>query len=455
METFQKINGLLKEAEVYRAQRLFREALAKLSETGDLIRNSQDLSQKDDLMRILETKIAEVKRLLKAEDAIAPVAPISTEQTELKNNLSKTPSQPSSTESLFQKAEGYVGVGQFAKAVKMFSRLLAHKEYRVKAAKEILACHQAIVTRHLPETHFRKWVAKELFSTEERSEIEAYLRQITAVDDPAGLETEPPVASALSHRGDSGEHVEPAAKPVNVVPFPPRPSSSSPQNETPEASQVETPQPSHEIEATQSETGELSHSSVAPASDSPKEFPEGQDTLKEQDTTVSSVGVADEAADGPARASLPSGSIPDHGDVIPDDATAGDAARLDGVDPGSDDYTEVIDTVSSQQSAKRDSMEDPDEDYVDIINSVTIPTAEGQKVSFKVIRQQHTELQLIIPVEQEEFVKGLGTGNELKPLDFNSLISTFRGSGTVSAVHQLDSGPHAGSYLLELVMIDH
>ncbi len=110
---------------------------------------------------------------------------------------------------------------------------------------------------------------------------------------------------------------------------------------------------------------------------------------------------------------------------------------------------EEAEDISEIENEKDDS----DEEFLDIsavaINFDSGPHA-GEQVELDVSFQSGNIISLIISSKDESLVKNLKVGSKLDDVHFYSPIAIFRGSGIVSAMTKIASGPKQGDYSLDI-----
>jgi hypothetical protein len=75
---------------------------------------------------------------------------------------------------------------------------------------------------------------------------------------------------------------------------------------------------------------------------------------------------------------------------------------------------------------------------------------EGEQVELDVSFQSGNVISLIISSKDEALIENMKVGVKLEDVHFYSPVAIFRGSGIVSAMTQIKSGPKKGDYSLDI-----
>ncbi len=165
-----QIKARLSEAELYRAQGLFSEAIDKYHDASAMIDDISGLKNKASLLKAISEKIQAIeKRTQKVENG--PRAPALSEkgQNLIKNLFG---------ESSLQKAIALAKFGQFDRAIVEFTELLEEGAYRVDAGKNILRCMMTVGCVDDAVAQYQKWHADDRFEADQLAAIRAYLQPI-------------------------------------------------------------------------------------------------------------------------------------------------------------------------------------------------------------------------------------------------------------------------------------
>ena len=165
-----QIKSRLSEAELYRAQGLFSEAIDKYHDASALIGDISGLKNKTTLLNAISEKIQAIeKRTQKAEAGTLAPALSEKGQNLIKNLFG---------ESSLQKAIALARFGQFDRAIAEFTELLEEGTYRVDAGKHILRCMMTVGSVEDAMAQYRKWHPDDRFDVDQLEAIRAYLQPI-------------------------------------------------------------------------------------------------------------------------------------------------------------------------------------------------------------------------------------------------------------------------------------
>ncbi len=178
-----QIKSRLSEAELYRAQGLFSEAIDKYHDASALIDDINGLKNKSSLLKAISEKIQAIeKRTQKVETGTLTPALSEKGQNLIKNLFG---------ESSLQKAIALAKFGQFDRAIVEFTELLEEGAYRVDAGKHILRCMMSVGSVDDAVAQYRKWHADDRFQADQLEAIRAYLQPIAV---QKGITTPLPVS---------------------------------------------------------------------------------------------------------------------------------------------------------------------------------------------------------------------------------------------------------------------
>lgn len=99
---------------------------------------------------------------------------------------------------------------------------------------------------------------------------------------------------------------------------------------------------------------------------------------------------------------------------------------------------------------------DLDEDVEDIpdITSIVIGLDKGKVIELDVSFQTGNIINVIISANEYKRIKNLKVGFKINDIQFFSPIAMFKGSGIVSSITNISSGPKNGNYSLEIKLVD-
>ncbi|MBT8350412.1 MAG: hypothetical protein KJO26_04150, partial [Deltaproteobacteria bacterium] len=99
---------------------------------------------------------------------------------------------------------------------------------------------------------------------------------------------------------------------------------------------------------------------------------------------------------------------------------------------------------------------DLDENVEDIpdITSIVIGLDKGKVIELDVSFQTGNIINVIISGNEYKRIKNLKVGFKINDIQFFSPIAMFKGSGIVSSITDISSGPKNGNYSLEIKLVD-
>ncbi len=117
-------------------------------------------------------------------------------------------------------------------------------------------------------------------------------------------------------------------------------------------------------------------------------------------------------------------------------------------------FEDILDKKWDEKGASRSEAltgggEVDDEDFLDI-SAVAITLPNGDQLELDVSFQSGNVISLIIDKQDEKQIADLAEGVQLEDVHFYSPIAIFRGSGEVVSKTQINSGPKAGDYSMDI-----
>jgi hypothetical protein len=187
MSDRQRVESLVKEADIYRGQGFLVAAKQKYVELLQLIQGHEKYSKNEKLISAVERKIRSIEK----------------DMTEVKQTDAK-PQLSAETQVLIQKLfsfsknketatmEGAVALakfGQYRKALTEFTRLMNQGILPLEAAKNILRCHLSISPPDVALTQYKSWVSRSDFPTDDLKYLRRFLKHLL---DKRGVKLEIP-----------------------------------------------------------------------------------------------------------------------------------------------------------------------------------------------------------------------------------------------------------------------
>jgi len=174
MDLKKHIQTSLKEIEVYRSHRLFPAAREKIKGLLELIRQSDQLKNKQKLMVAMSKKIEEL------EDDACKFEGIGADNEDLVKELLSSEKEKATDSAALESAITLLMVGQFEKALSKFSKFLNKSSTRVIAAKNMMRCHVGLSSLDNAAMQYEEWMSSGQFSSEELEKIGSFLQKILA-----------------------------------------------------------------------------------------------------------------------------------------------------------------------------------------------------------------------------------------------------------------------------------
>ncbi len=173
------IKSLLQQAEIYRSQGLLSEAENKYLEVADLIKNSDQIKNKNKLLKAVKKKLSAVKQ--DTEDVeTAPTTPeMSTHVNEMiKKLFSFSHDKTDEAEAALEGAIALAKFGQFEGAIVEFKKLLELESVGVAAAKNIIRCYMTLDSIDAASTQMYEWESNNLFSSEQMDKVRHFFDEM-------------------------------------------------------------------------------------------------------------------------------------------------------------------------------------------------------------------------------------------------------------------------------------
>lgn len=165
-----QIKTLLSEAELYRSQGLFSDAIDKYQTAALEIQRINRLKNKESLLKTISGKIVSLEKTTE-KVSLGPTSPELSEkgQNLIKNLFGKTD---------MEKAVALIKFGQVERALGELTSLLKVDDYRVKAGKYILQCKMIIGSTDDAIDQYKNWYAEDLFTADQLKIVHDYLQSI-------------------------------------------------------------------------------------------------------------------------------------------------------------------------------------------------------------------------------------------------------------------------------------
>lgn len=174
-----KIKSLLQQAELYRSQGLMGEARKKYRLVEELIKESDQLPNKQKLLNGLSKKIDALNKEVAAIENAPTTPAMSAHVNELiKKLFSFSNKEKNESDAALEGAIALAKFGQFEGALEEFTKLLKVKSQKFSAAKNILRCHLEMGNLESAIAELEKWEKNDLFSSDQLEKINVFFDDI-------------------------------------------------------------------------------------------------------------------------------------------------------------------------------------------------------------------------------------------------------------------------------------
>ncbi|MFH1487560.1 MAG: hypothetical protein ABII06_01530 [Pseudomonadota bacterium] len=199
-----KIESLLKEAEIYQKQGLLKQSNQKYGEILEIIEKSPGLSRDEQLVNSLKEKIEAVKEALDEVENASEIPQLSEDVQSLITNLFSF-SKNKETAAI----EGAVALakfGQYEKAIAEFQKLINQGQMPLIAAKNMLRCHLNLSSPDAAVSQLQRWITRGVFPQADLKYLRDFLENLLKRE---GIEVDvPKVDSGPSTKGASERRME-------------------------------------------------------------------------------------------------------------------------------------------------------------------------------------------------------------------------------------------------------
>lgn len=175
-----KVKSLLKEADLYKSQRLLTEAKSKYLDAIKLIQNSKQIQNRENLIGAITKKVSALDGgIVKWDQADAKPEVSAKVQDLIKDLFTNGSAGESEAVNALKSAITLAKFGQYTRAVDEFNRLVQIEEVSVTAAKNAIKCILEIGTLEDVVSQFHKWKNKGIFPGEKESvQVKKFIQQI-------------------------------------------------------------------------------------------------------------------------------------------------------------------------------------------------------------------------------------------------------------------------------------
>ncbi|RPH51154.1 MAG: hypothetical protein EHM85_07650 [Desulfobacteraceae bacterium] len=172
----EEIKSVLREAEIYRTQGLFNEAMVKFKHASELIEKNVKPESGKQLVDGITKKIELLKQTIAKynDPAKPPEMPV-----EIQNLIKAKFSFSTDKESAaLEGAIALTKFGQYERAIKEFKDLLKMESFRLVAAKNIIRCYLASSLTEGAVSQYKEWMTLDIFTLGQLEKIRFFLENL-------------------------------------------------------------------------------------------------------------------------------------------------------------------------------------------------------------------------------------------------------------------------------------
>lgn len=174
-----RVKSLLKEADLYKSQRLLKESKGKYLEAVKLIQTNEQIPNRKSLISAITKKISALDEGIVKWDKSANTPEVSTKVQDLIQKLFTTEDDKDNTSvKALKSAITLAKFGQYKRAIAEFNKLLNIDSVCVPAAKNSLKCTIESGSVEDAVKQYRQWVGKNIFSEEKALLVKKFLKDI-------------------------------------------------------------------------------------------------------------------------------------------------------------------------------------------------------------------------------------------------------------------------------------
>ncbi|MBU2621104.1 MAG: hypothetical protein KKD92_02145 [Proteobacteria bacterium] len=217
MSIKEQVKSVLREAETYRTQGLFNEAMVKFKYASELIEKNVKPENSRLLIEGITKKIELLKKTIsKYNDPEKPPEMPVEIQNLIKEKFSFSTDKESAA---LDGAIALTKFGQFDRAIKEFKELLKMESFRLVAAKNILRCYFASSSSSSSAkaavSQYKEWLPPGLFTSGQLEKIKVFLENLLK---EKGVEIKLPAVKEEVAAKNAPDKAMPATKPLIEMP---------------------------------------------------------------------------------------------------------------------------------------------------------------------------------------------------------------------------------------------
>ena len=215
MSDRQRVESLVKEADIYRSQGFLVAAKKKYEELLQLIQGHKKYSKNEKLISAVEGKIRAIKKEMNEVTEADAKPQLSAETQGLIQQLfSFSRNKETAT---MEGAVALAKFGQYRKALTEFTRLMNEGILPLEAAKNILRCHLSLSPPDVALTQYQSWVTRKDFPTDDLKYLRRFLKNLL---DKRGVKAEIPEIAEPSGKVKSKKKAEEEVLDISSVGVP-------------------------------------------------------------------------------------------------------------------------------------------------------------------------------------------------------------------------------------------
>jgi tetratricopeptide (TPR) repeat protein len=178
MDFKSRLTGMLREAEIYGSQGLFRESLQKYIEARDLIEKNAKIKNRSSLIEAIAKKIQTVEKSVEEVDQAPAASQMSSQEQDLVKKLFAYSAGRDRDTLELEGALALAKFGQFKRALDEFKLLQQKDTLRLAASKNIIRCYMAMSDTAGAVEEYARWLEGALFSRRQLAHLEAFFQNI-------------------------------------------------------------------------------------------------------------------------------------------------------------------------------------------------------------------------------------------------------------------------------------
>jgi tetratricopeptide (TPR) repeat protein len=170
-----KIKSYLQEAALYSSQGLNNEAMERYKSASRLIRQNEQLKNRENLLNSIAQKISELDTDSDTLEEKIESPELTEEAQNLIKRLFSFSDKKDKEEAALEGAIALAKFGLFDRAIVEFQALIRNDSHRFAAAKNIIRCHMSQSTLDDAVELYREWLDGDLFKADQLISIRTYL----------------------------------------------------------------------------------------------------------------------------------------------------------------------------------------------------------------------------------------------------------------------------------------